>query len=154
MPLPNWNKYAFKSASCPIRSPVLRLIEASYLKPDSPRTSPGNESAKQSRRRIIVRVLWWCCRHEAIHDTITWNQHYFAFIRPCAPLVYKYYVISWNQNHSADLFVCFLFFPSGSTDKWQRLLNIAQKQLTYSGFLQHINVNKFYIHKETRLVKN
>ena len=33
--------------------------------------------------------------------TVTWNQRYFAFIRPRAPLVYKYHVISWIQSYSA-----------------------------------------------------
>ena len=33
---------------------VLQLTEASYLGPDSPRTSPRNETVKQCRRQMTV----------------------------------------------------------------------------------------------------
>ena len=50
---PDWH-FFFKSATCPWRSRVLRLTEASFPKPDSPWTSPRNESVKLSRRQMIV----------------------------------------------------------------------------------------------------
>ena len=56
-----------KSATCPLRSRVLRLTETSSLRPDSPRTSPRNETVKLSRRQMIVAsysMEWlsgtWC----------------------------------------------------------------------------------------------
>ena len=63
----------FKSATCPLRSRVFRLTEASFLKPNSARTSPRNDTVKLSRRQLIVAshpIEWppwiWCC---------TWWNH-------------------------------------------------------------------------------
>ena len=54
-------------------SGVLQLTEASYLGPDSPRTSPRNETVKQCRRQMTVAnspVLWpswtWCRISQAL----------------------------------------------------------------------------------------
>ena len=44
----------FKSATCPLRNRVIRFIEASSLRPDSPRISPRNETVKLSRL-IVAR---------------------------------------------------------------------------------------------------
>ena len=44
----------FKSATCPLRNRAIRFIEASSLRPDSPRMSPQNETVKLSRRQMIV----------------------------------------------------------------------------------------------------
>ena len=43
-----------KSATCPLRSQVLWLTEASSLRQDSLRTSPRNETVKLSRCQMIV----------------------------------------------------------------------------------------------------
>ena len=83
---------------------VLQLTEASYLGPDSPRTSPRNETAKQCRRQMTVAnspVQWpswtWCRKwwnHSWHSSRVTLNQRCFAFIRPRTPMVYRYHVIS------------------------------------------------------------
>ena len=90
---------------------VLQLTEASYLGPDSPRTSPRNETVKQCRRQMSVAnspVQWpswtWCRKwwnHSWHSSRVTLNQRCFAFIRPRTPLVYRYHVISRTQSHSA-----------------------------------------------------
>ena len=99
-------------------SGVLQLTEASYLGPDSPRTSPRNETVKQCRRQMTVAnspmtvanspVLWpswtWCriwWNHSWDSSRVTLNQRCFVFIRPCTHQVYRYYVISQTQSHSA-----------------------------------------------------
>ena len=90
-----------KSATCPLRSRVLRLTEVSSLRPDSPWMSPRNETVKVSnvKRQMIVASYpkeWptgkWC-RTWWNHS---WHSHlkrHFAFIRPRIPLVYRYNVI-------------------------------------------------------------
>ena len=49
--------------TCPLRSQVFRLTEANSVRPDTPRTSPGNETVKLSRRQT-VETEWpswtWC----------------------------------------------------------------------------------------------
>ena len=92
-------------------SGVLQLTEASYLGPDSPRTSPRNETVKQCRLQMTVAnspVLWpswtWCrmwWNHSWDSSRVTLNQRCFVFIRPCTHQVYRYYVISQTQSHSA-----------------------------------------------------
>ena len=99
-------------------SGVLQLTEASYLGPDSPRTSPRNETVKQCRRQMTVAnspVLWpswtWCriwWNHSWDSSRVTLNQRCFVFIRPCTHQVYRYYVISQTQSHSA----VFLLLPN------------------------------------------
>ena len=91
-------------------SGVLQLTEASYLGPDSPRTSPRNETVKQCRRQMTVAnspVLWpswtWCriwWNHSWDSSRVTLNQRCLVFIRPCTHQVYRYYVISQTQSHS------------------------------------------------------
>ena len=44
----------YKSATCPLRSQVLRLTEASSLRSDSPRTSSRNYTVKLSTLQLIV----------------------------------------------------------------------------------------------------
>ena len=98
---------------------VLQLTEASYLRPDSPRTSPRNETVKQCRRQMTVAnspLQWpswtWCRKwwnHSWHSSRVTLNQRCFAFIRPRTPLVYRYHVILRTQSHSA-VFGC---SPSG-----------------------------------------
>ena len=88
---------------------VLRLTEAGFLRPDSPRTSPWNKTVKLCRRKWLWRILHCSGRHEhdaehgdeTIHDTVTLNQRCFAFIRPRTPMVYRYHVISRTLSHSA-----------------------------------------------------
>ena len=102
---------------------VLQLTEASYLGPNSPRTSPRNETVKQCRRQMTVAnspVQWpswtWCRKwwnHSWHSSRITLNQRCFAFIRPHTPLVYRHHVISRTQSHSA-VFGC---SPSPHQDK-------------------------------------
>ena len=65
----------------------------------------------------LYRILRWtaCHEHDAghdetIHDTVTWNQRYFAFIRLRNPLVHKYHVISLIQSCSA-------YSAPGSTER-------------------------------------
>ena len=92
-------------------SGVLQLTEASYLGPDSPRKSPRNETVKQCRLQMTVAnspVLWpswtWCriwWNHSWDSSRVTLNQRCFVFIRPCTHQVYRYYVISQTQSHSA-----------------------------------------------------
>ena len=92
---------------------VLHLTEASYLGPDSPRTSPRNETVKQRRRQMTVAISpvqwpsWTWCRkwwnHSWHSSRVTLNQRCFAFIRPRTPLVYRYHVISQTQSHSLFL---------------------------------------------------
>ena len=92
-------------------SGVLQLTEASYLGPDSPRTSPRNETVKQCRLQMTVAnspVRWpswtWCriwWNHSWDSSRVTLNQRCFVFIRPCTHQVYRYYVISQTQSHSA-----------------------------------------------------
>ena len=90
-------------------SGVLQLTEASYLGPDSPRTSPRNETVKQCRRQMANSpVLWpswtWCriwWNHSWDSSRVTLNQRCFVFIRPCTHQVYRYYVISQTQSNSA-----------------------------------------------------
>ena len=98
---------------------VLQSTEASSLGPDSPRTSPRNETVKQCRSQMTVAnspVQWpswtWCrtwWNHSWHSSRVTLNQRCFAFIRPRTPLVYRYHVISRTQSHSA-VFGC---SPSG-----------------------------------------
>ena len=98
---------------------VLQLTEASYLGPDSSRTSPRNETVKQCRRQMTVansHVQWpswtWCRKwwnHSWHSSRVTLNQRCFAFIRPRTPLVYRPHVMSRTQSHSA-VFGC---SPSG-----------------------------------------
>ena len=98
---------------------VLQLTEGSYLGPDSPRTSPRNETVKQCRRQMIVAnspVQWpswtWCRKwwnHSWHSYRVTLNQRCFAFLHPRTPLVYGYHVISRTQSNSA-VFGC---SPSG-----------------------------------------
>ena len=85
--LPCWHNSALKSATW-LRSRVLRLTEASSLGPDLPQTSPRNETVPS------FPIKWPSEHDETIHDTVTWNQRYFAFILPRVPLVYKYHVMS------------------------------------------------------------
>ena len=90
---------------------VLQLTEASYLGPDSPRTSPRNETVKQCRCQMTVAnspVQWpswtWCRQwwnHSWHSSRVTLNQRCFAFICPRTPLVYRYHVFSRTQSHSA-----------------------------------------------------
>ena len=113
-----WNHPAQISWSLVTHWPTL-LTEASYLGPDSPRTSPRNESVKQCRRQMTVAnspVQWpswtWCRKwwnHSWHSSRVTLNQRCFAFIRPRTPLVHRYHVISRTQSHSA-VFGC---SPSG-----------------------------------------
>ena len=82
---------------------VLQLTEASYLGPDSPRTSPRNETVKQCRRPMSVAnspVQWpswtWCRKwwnHSWHSSRVTLNQRCFVFICPRTPLVFRYHVI-------------------------------------------------------------
>ena len=105
---------------------VLQLIEASSLWPDSPRTSPQNETVKQCRRQMTVanspvqwpswtwRRTWW--NHLWHSSRVTLNQRCFALIRPRTPLVYIYLVKAtalffiaphrdeWSSTHHASLF--------------------------------------------------
>ena len=97
------------------------IIKFLYLGPDSPRTSPRNETVKQCRHQMTVAnspVQWpswtWCRKwwNHSWHSSragsrITLNQRCFAFIRPRTPLVYRYHVISRTQSHSA-VFGCSL----------------------------------------------
>ena len=87
------------------------LTEAGYLGPDSPRTSPRNETVKQCRRQMTVAnspVQWpswtWCRKwwnHSWHSPRVTLNQCCSVFIRPRTPLVYRYHVISRTQSPSA-----------------------------------------------------
>ena len=54
----------------------------------------------------LYRILRLSGRPDMITilDTVTWNQWYFAFILPRAPLVYAHHVISWIQSYSAVFF--------------------------------------------------
>ena len=90
---------------------VLQLTDASFLGPDSPRTSPRNENVKQCRPQITVAnspaqwPSWTWCRtwwnHFWHSSRVNLNQRCFAFIRLHTPLVYRYHVILRTQNHSA-----------------------------------------------------
>ena len=104
----NWVLVNWPRAHCG----VLQLTEASYLGPDSPRTSPRNETVKQCRRQMTVAnypVQWpswtWCRKqwwnHSWHSSRVTLYQRCFAFIRPRTSLVYRYHVISRTQSHSA-----------------------------------------------------
>ena len=83
--------------------------------PDSPRTSPRNETVKQCRCQMTVAnspVQWpswtWCGKwwNYSWHSSrVTLNQRCFAFIRPRTPLVYRYHVVSRTQSHNA-IFGC------------------------------------------------
>ena len=62
-----WSWSPIKLTHQILRSWVLWLIEASFLRPDSPQTSPWNETVKLFRRRMIVAIYpmdWssgtWC----------------------------------------------------------------------------------------------
>ena len=95
------------------------LLKARYLGPDSPRTSPRNETVKQCRCQMTVAnspIQWpswtWCQKwwnHSWHSSWVTLNQRCFAFIRQRSPLVYRHHVISRTQSHSA-VFGC---SPSG-----------------------------------------
>ena len=103
---------------------VLQLIEASYLGPDSPRTSPRNKTVKQGRHQMTVAnspVQWpswtWCPKwwNRSWHSSrVTLNQRCFAFICRSTPLVYRYHVISRTQSHGA-VFGCASLFDSWAT---------------------------------------
>ena len=122
---------------------VLQLTEVNYLGPDSPRTSPRNETVKQCRRQMnkanspVQWPLWTWCRklwnHSWHSSRKTLNQRCFAFFRPRTPLVYRYHVISRIQSHSA-VFGC---SPSGWMEQhpprvvvWQ-LSNFCIGQIEY-----------------------
>ena len=150
---------------------VHHLTEASSPGPDSPRTSPRNETVQQYRSQMTVAnspVQWpsWWWNHSWHSSRVTLNQHCFTFIRPPTPLVYRYHAISRTQSHSA-VFGC---SPSGWMDRvslfeqllywsdwiwtWRaaqidgktkfRFRNIIPKQLTLSGFVQHTSANSMY----------
>ena len=61
---------------CPLRSQVFRLTEASPVRPDSPRTSPGNETVKLSRRQTVETEWpsWTWCR-------TWWNYSWHSYIK-------------------------------------------------------------------------
>ena len=122
---------------------VLQLTEASSLGPDSPRTSPRNETVKQFRRQMAVAnspvqcLSWTWCRtwwnHSWHSSRVTLNQRCFAFIRPRTHLVFKYHVISRTQSRSA-VFGC---SPSGWMEQhpprvavWQ-LSNFCVSRIEY-----------------------
>ena len=94
-----------KSATCPLRSRVLRLTEASSRRPDSPRTSPQNETVKLSRRQMIVAnypmvsSLNMMPDDETIHDVV---------------IVCRYKVISRIESYSTGVWL-----PPGSTERHQ-----------------------------------
>ena len=83
MLMSSWQNSALKSTTCPLQSRVLRLTEADSLRPDSSRTSPGNEIEKQSRPERLYGKLRWSGRNlehgaghdETSHDTVTWNHY-------------------------------------------------------------------------------
>ena len=76
---------------CLLRSSP-QLAEVSYLGPDSPRTSPRNETVKQCRRQMTVAnspVQWlswtWCRKwwnHSWYNSRVTLNQRFLhSFVR-------------------------------------------------------------------------
>ena len=105
---------------------VPKLTEASSLGPDSPRTSPKNETVKQCRRQMTMANYpvqwssWTWCQTWWNHSSHS-SQRCFAFILPRTPLVSRYHVISRTQSHSA-VFGC---SPS-TARRW-----LAVEQLLY-----------------------
>ena len=152
---------------------VHHLTEASSPGPDSPRTSPRNETLQQYRSQMTVAnspVQWpsWWWNHSWHSSRVTLNQHCFTFIRPRTLLVYRYHAISRTQSHSAVL-------VAPHRDEWTacrcltveqllywsdwiwtgraaqldaktkfRFRNIIPKQLTLSWFVQHTSANSMY----------
>ena len=98
---------------CPFRCWVLRLTEASYLRPDSRRTSPWND---------IVELSWgsndcsewpsgtWCRTwwNHSWHNFNHLKSALFPFIRQRTPPVYRY-VILRILDYSAGVWL----FPIG-----------------------------------------
>ena len=77
---------------------------------------------QSSRANASVKFSNGVAEHdETIHDRAIWNQRYFAFIPPHAPLV--------EQGDAKVDFKCLGF------------MNIVQKQWTLPGFLQHSSDN-------------
>ena len=116
---------------------VPKLTEESSLGPDSPRTSPRNETVKQCRRQMTVAnspVQWpswtrcrtWWTIHHRDSSRVTLNQRCFAFVLPRTPLVSRYHVISRTQSHSAVL-VC---SPS-TARRWWQLTNFYIGRIEY-----------------------
>ena len=149
---------------------VFQLTEASSPGPDSPRTSPRNETVQQYRSQMTVAnspVQWpsWWWNHSWHSSRVTLNQRCFAFIRPRTPLMYRYHAISRTQSHSAvfgcspsrwmhraslfdswatSVLVGLNMDRTGGTD-WHKtkfkFRNIIPKQLTLPGFVQHTSAN-------------
>ena len=115
MLLPSWHNSALKSATCPLWNRVLPVAEASFLWPDSPRTSPGNEPEKPYRRRTIVPSspmewpswTWW--NH-------SWHSHLKSrlFVIHSSVLLSCINIMPFCEFRVTALF--FGCFPSGSTE--------------------------------------
>ena len=124
---------------------ILQFTEASSLGPDSPRTSPRNETVKQCSRQMTVAnspVQWpswtWCRKlwnHSWRSSGVTLNQRCFASIRPRTRLVYRYHVISRTESHNA-VFGC---SPSGWMSRavvWQ-MSNFCIGRIEYGPGRRH-----------------
>ena len=137
---PVWNSSFCKLATCPLRSSP---IEASSAGPDSPRTSPRNETVKKCRRQTTVGnypVQWpswaWCrtwWNHSWHSSRVTLNQRCFAFIHPRNPLVYRHHAISRTQSHSVVFWLLPIGMDGSSTPRvvvWQ-LSNFCIGRIEY-----------------------
>ena len=153
-------------------SSAIQLTEASYLGPDSPRTSPRNETVKQCRRQMTVAnspvqwPSWTSCRK-------WWNVVLPSFVRA---LLWCIDIMSFRELRATALFLVaphrdecmehtsrvvdtlltveeLLFWSNrictGRAAQMEaktkfRFGNIVPKQWTLSGFVQHTSANSMY----------
>ena len=115
---PGW--HFLKSATCPLRSRVFRLTEASFLRPDSPRTSKRNATVKLSNRQMIVTryPMEWAAMNMMpdmmkpfMTQSLKISVNLYSFVR--ARLFYID-IMSFREFKVTALF--FGCSPSGSTE--------------------------------------
>ena len=162
---------------------VLRLTETSYLRSDSPRTSPRNETVKPSGRQMTVanapvqRPSWTWCRTWWNHP---WHRNLKSALFCLHSSAHSPGVYHFANSESQR---CFWLLPIGidratptaSFDSWAtsvflglhgdrtvggdwcknkfQIREYSPKTINIVGFLHHISANSMY-KTITRLVNN
>ena len=82
----------------------------------------------------LRRVIQWTGRQEhdaghdeSIHDTVTWNRHYFVFICPRTPLMYRHHATSRIQSNNVGAWL-----HSNEINRAVPTLALTVEQLFYS----------------------
>ena len=115
MLLPGWKNSALKSTTCPLWSRILRLTDASSLGPDSSRTSPGNDTEKQAKRRknVLSSLMEWVAITNGMPDMI--KQFMTQYLKSAVICIHSstrfscvYHVISWIQSYRVTVLFLWL----------------------------------------------